>query len=74
VFLANLIFAERFAATGDSTVAFGANLLGAMVGGLLEYGSLLLGYRSLMIVVAILYGLAFVFGRRHLRAEALAVG
>ena len=66
VYLANLIFAERFRSVGDSTVAFGANLLGAMVGGVVEYLSLLIGYRSLLLVAAGVYALAFAFGRRHL--------
>ncbi|MBA2625614.1 MAG: spermidine synthase [Acidimicrobiia bacterium] len=66
VLVANLIFAQRFREVGSSTVAFGANLLGAMVGGLLEYASLVVGYRSLLMVVALLYGLAFVSGRAHL--------
>ena len=69
VFLANLVFAERFEGVGSSNVAFGANLLGAMVGGLLEYASLLVGYRSLLLLAALLYALAFLFGRRHLAAE-----
>ncbi|HET7814933.1 MAG TPA: hypothetical protein VFL13_11220 [Candidatus Baltobacteraceae bacterium] len=60
IFLANLIFAERFKAVGSSTIAFGANLLGAMAGGILEYSSLILGYHSLLIIVALLYGCAFV--------------
>jgi len=64
IFLANLVFAERFRAVGDSTTAFGANLLGAMIGGVLEYAALITGYRALLIVVAVVYGLAFVFGRR----------
>jgi SAM-dependent methyltransferase len=72
VFLANLVFAQRFKDTASSTVAFGANLLGAMLGGLLEYGSLLTGYRALLVVVAALYGLAFVFGRRHLAQDESA--
>jgi hypothetical protein len=38
-----------------------------MVGGLLEYGALVVGYRGLLILVAVLYGLAFAFGRRHLQ-------
>ncbi len=67
VFLANLIFAQRFRDVGSSTTAFAANLLGAMVGGMLEYGALVVGYRNLLIAVAMLYGLAFVTGRRHLR-------
>ena len=75
IFLANLIFAERFRDVGSSTVAFGANLLGAIVGGLLEYASLLVGYRALLIAVALLYGLAFVTrpGRRAV-APAGGVG
>ena len=43
VFLANLVFAERFRDVGSSTVAFGTNLLGAIVGGVLEYGALVVG-------------------------------
>ncbi len=70
IFLANLIFAERFRQVGASTVAFGTNLLGAMVGGVLEYSALIVGYRDLLILVAALYGLAFVAGRRHLTIRA----
>jgi Spermine/spermidine synthase domain len=66
IFLANLVFAQRFRAVGSSTIAFGTNLLGAMVGGVLEYSSMIVGYRDLMILVAIFYGLAFVAGRKHL--------
>lgn len=64
IFVANLVFASRFRETERSTAAFGANLLGAMVGGLLEYVSLLTGYHSLLILVAALYGLAFVLRPR----------
>jgi hypothetical protein len=38
-----------------------------MFGGVLEYLALLTGYRALLVVVAGLYGLAFLAGRRHLR-------
>lgn len=69
IFLANLVFAARFRDVGSSTLAFGANLLGAMVGGLLEYSSLVLGYRSLLVIVAALYGLAFLLGQKHLARE-----
>jgi SAM-dependent methyltransferase len=68
VFVANLIFAQRFRGVGASTVAFGANLLGAMVGGVLEYAAIMTGYRNLLFLVALLYGLALAFGRRHLGA------
>ena len=39
-----------------------------MVGGVLEYASLIVGYRWLLVFVALLYGLAFLTGWRHLRA------
>jgi len=67
VFFANLVFAERFRDVEASTVAFGANLLGAMLGGALEYTSLVIGYRALLPVAAALYALAAVAGRSHLR-------
>jgi hypothetical protein len=59
VFLANLVFARRFRDVASSNVAFGANLLGAMVGGVLEYVSLITGYRALLILVGALYAAAF---------------
>jgi hypothetical protein len=55
---------------GSSTTAFGANLLGAILGGILEYLSLITGYRFLLVLVAVLYGLAFAFGRRLGTARA----
>jgi hypothetical protein len=66
IFLANLIFSQRFRDTGSSTAAFGANLLGAMIGGVLEYLALVTGYRFLLVVVAALYALAFLTGRSKL--------
>jgi hypothetical protein len=71
IFLANMVFTQRFRDTGDSATAFGANLLGAMVGGVLEYASLVVGYRWLLVFVAVLYGLAFLTGYRHLRIAGL---
>jgi hypothetical protein len=67
IFGANMVFAQRFRDSGDSTTAFGANLLGAMLGGVLEYASLVVGYRWLLVLAAVLYALAFLAGRRHLR-------
>jgi hypothetical protein len=62
VFCANLLFAARFKEVASSTVAFGANLLGAMVGGVLEYASLVIGYRALLLVVAGMYACALAAG------------
>jgi hypothetical protein len=73
IFLANMVFSQRFRDIGDSGTAFGANLLGAMIGGILEYSSLIVGYRWLLVLVALLYGLAFITGWRHLRIAGPAV-
>jgi hypothetical protein len=56
---------------GSSTVAFAANLLGAIGGGLLEYLSLVTGYRFLLVVVAALYGLAFLRFQAHRGAAGI---
>ena len=67
IFLANIAFAKRFADTSDSQEAFGVNLLGAIAGGCLEYAALLTGYANLLIVVGVLYLLAFVMLPRAAR-------
>jgi SAM-dependent methyltransferase len=59
IFLANVAFAKRFADTADSQQAFGVNLLGAIVGGCLEYTALLTGYDNLLILTAVIYLIAF---------------
>ncbi|MGA5143084.1 spermidine synthase [Streptomyces azureus] len=60
IFCANLIFSDRLALAPDPTSAFGANLLGAMTGGAIEYLALVTGYQALLLVVAALYLGAFV--------------
>jgi SAM-dependent methyltransferase len=66
IFIANLVFAERFRSVEASNVAFGANLLGAMLGGVLEYVSLVTGYQALLLLVAALYAAAFIARSVHL--------
>jgi hypothetical protein len=64
VFLANLVFAGSFKLTGRAAdIAFASNLLGAMVGGMLEYTSLLLGYRNLLLFVMTFYVISAVLLR-----------
>ncbi len=72
VFFANLIFAQRFANVATSGTAFAANLLGAMAGGALEYLALITGYRFLLIVIAVLYGLAFLLSSLARRRAPMA--
>ena len=55
LFFAALIFARSFRETPAPELAFASNLLGAMVGGLLEYGSIILGFRNLLLLALALY-------------------
>lgn len=59
IYLANLAFAKRFAGTESSASAFGINILGAMVGGCVEYIALVIGFRNLLLVAGLLYLAAF---------------
>jgi SAM-dependent methyltransferase len=63
VFTANVVFAQRFRVSGDAATALGANLLGAIVGGCLEYLALVIGYHALIGVAGALYLAAFLIGR-----------
>ena len=75
IFAANIIFASRFADTANAPLAFGTNLLGAIVGGCLEYLSLVFGYRALLILAAGLYVGAYLLRpRAQPRAEQRAEG
>ena len=75
VFLANVIFSNSFRDSEAADVAFASNLLGIMVGGMLEYFSMLFGYHLLLLPVIVFYALALVF-RGRVRAEqpSLAAG
>jgi hypothetical protein len=64
IFFANLVFSASFRDTRAADMAFASNLLGAMVGGAIEYLALVTGYQALLIVVAGLYAVAWLFGRR----------
>jgi hypothetical protein len=59
VFLANLLFSVSFRDQPVAEHLFGWNLLGATIGGVLEYLSLWFGYPTLSFVVAGLYAGAF---------------
>jgi hypothetical protein len=71
IYLANVAFSKRFAVSEDSRAAFAVNILGAMVGGCLEYLGLLIGYRNLLILAGLLYLVAFLLTPK-LRNQPLA--
>jgi len=70
IYLANIAFAKRFKEAADSQAAFAINIMGAIVGGCLEYAALLTGYGNLLIVVGLIYGLAFTLKPRALAMHA----
>lgn len=59
IYFANLLFSLIFRDQPAAEHLFGWNLIGATLGGVTEYMSMALGYRSLAIVVAALYAVAF---------------
>jgi SAM-dependent methyltransferase len=80
IVFANLVFAYSFRETAMADMSFASNLLGATLGGTLEYVALLTGYRSLLLVVGGMYVLAYVFANRwrvladrHLESRATDV-
>ena len=75
VFFANLVFTFSFRDSEAADLAFGANLVGAMVGGVLEWSALVTGYQALLLVVAAVYVLAWLVRPAHAlvrRAQVLA--
>jgi hypothetical protein len=63
VAFASIVFVRSFAEYKFSGQALGSNLLGGLVGGMLESMSLWTGIRSLIILAAALYFLSFLFRR-----------
>ena len=55
IFCAGLLFGSSIRRSPDVTVDYGANLLGAMVGGVAEYLSLVMGFGFLLVLVGAFY-------------------
>jgi hypothetical protein len=60
LFFAGIIFATSLKKIKRIEIAFGSNLLGAMLGGMFEYASLIYGIKNLSIFAAVMYILSFV--------------
>ncbi|MEZ4258328.1 MAG: hypothetical protein R3B36_04630 [Polyangiaceae bacterium] len=73
VLFANVIFARLLGESRETTRSLASNLLGSLVGGLAEYASLAVGYRRLLPLVGLMYGLAFVLVWRRRGAPAPSV-
>ncbi len=55
VFFAGLLFAREFRSTPSPSAALAANMLGAVVGGLTENLSLVIGLKALLLIAALFY-------------------
>jgi hypothetical protein len=64
MFFAGIIFACWFERTTTPSAALGANLIGAVVGGLLEYLSLVIGLRQLYVLALVFYATSAVLAWR----------
>jgi hypothetical protein len=67
ILFASMIFSTLLSQRGDGTRALAYNLLGAIVGGVLEYSSMLLGIKALYVLAAALYLGAFLLARHTLK-------
>lgn len=71
ILFAGVIFAASFKRTTEPDRAFGVNIAGAMVGGLAEYSSMLLGFQYIVVVAILFYTLSAVGLRRGGKWENL---
>lgn len=55
IFFAASLFAVRFRVRSEAGIALGWNLLGAVLGGLLEFTSMAVGIRNLALMALVLY-------------------
>jgi hypothetical protein len=61
IYFASLVFGHLIKQEANLYQAYGSNLLGAVIGGSLEYFSLVMGIKFLLLITFALYGLALVF-------------
>jgi spermidine synthase len=64
ILFAGVIFAVSFRRSAEPDRDFGANVAGAILGGLTEYSSMLLGFQNLMVVAVVFYALSALLGRK----------
>jgi SAM-dependent methyltransferase len=75
VYFAGLVFARSFRRASLAGPAIGANILGAVLGGWIEYATMALGVRALVVLAALFYALSLALlarATRGTRASAAA--
>ncbi len=73
IVLASSIFATTFQRAAVGTAALASNLVGSVVGGLLEYTSMVVGLRALSLLALAMYGLALLSWKLSERQPAMKV-
>ena len=63
VFFAGIIFTETFRRAAGSSSAFGANMLGAVAGGLAQNLSFIFGMKALLLFATLIYGISAILQR-----------
>ncbi len=76
LFFAGVIFTEKFRTSESKSATFGANIVGAVAGGLAQNLSYLLGMKFLLVIAAVFYFVAALSGELEPRraAETAALG
>lgn len=73
IFFAGIIFASAFRGSSQPDVDLGSNIAGAVLGGLSESLSLMIGFNHLLVVALLFYALAAVTARRSLNFGGAAL-
>lgn len=72
IYFASLVFGHLIKQEESLAQAYGSNLLGAVVGGSMEYFSLMMGIKFLVLLTVAFYVLAWLFLRRDTAMECAA--
>ena len=64
VYFAGIIFSTAFRDSSQPDVDFGSNIAGIILGGLSEYFSLIVGFKYLLLIALLYYGLSYLRGRK----------
>jgi len=55
IFFSGIIFIKKFSDSPQKSAAMGANLLGSMIGGVMEYSGMVVGFKNLIFIVGLFY-------------------
>jgi len=71
IFFAGVVFGALFRDSSEPDVDFGSNIAGAILGGLVESMSLVIGFNHLLVIVIVVYLLSALVRRRPLAVATI---